>query len=73
MLSNPSQSHSLFYIETERNDGSLRTTPSLFETAKLVLNDQACTTFSTHYISVKRREDDSFRKIVIGLKVMESE
>lgn len=32
--------------------------------------DQNCTTFSTHYISIKRRDDESFRKIVIGLRAI---
>jgi hypothetical protein len=70
MIRNPSKRYSLFYIETEKGDGSLRETPSLFETAKIVLGEGNCTTFSTHYISVKRREDEGFRRIVVGLKVM---
>lgn len=71
MLNNPSLRPTLFYVETEKSDGSLRAAPSLFETAKLVLGGKGCSTFSTHYISVKRREDESFRRIVVGLKVME--
>jgi hypothetical protein len=70
MQANPSRRPTLFYVETERSDGTLRETPSLFETAQIVLKDQGCTSFSTHYISVKRRDDDSFRRIVVGLKVM---
>jgi hypothetical protein len=73
MRKNPSRKHTLFYIETEKNDGSLREVPSLFETAKIVLEEHGCTTFSTHYISIKRKEDQSFRKIVVGLKMMEAE
>ncbi len=67
---NPTQRPTIFYIETERNDGSLRQTPSMFETVKLVLEDNSCTTFSTHYISIKRKEDQSFRRIIVGLKLM---
>lgn len=70
MLENAAHSDTLFYIETERADGTLRTLPSMFETAKLVLDASNCANFATHYISVKRREDDSYRKIVIGLKVL---
>ena len=67
---NPARTPTLFYIETEKNNGSLRTVPSLFETAKLVLGTRGCTAFSTHYISIKRKEDSTYRKIVIGLKAM---
>jgi hypothetical protein len=70
MLENSAHRDTLFYIETERADGTLRTLPSMFETAKLVLDHANCANFATHYISVKRREDDSYRKIVIGLKVL---
>lgn len=73
MLHNPSRSSALFYIETERSDGSLREVPSLFETARITLGQGECTSFSTHYISVKRRRDESFHKIVVGLRVMEEE
>jgi hypothetical protein len=48
----------------------MRIIPSLFETAKIVLADSACTNFGTHYISVKRREDEKFRRIIVGMKVM---
>jgi hypothetical protein len=71
MQANPSHRGTLFYVETERNDGSLRETPSMFETAQIQLQEQNCTTFSTHYISIKRRDDDSFRKIVIGLRAVQ--
>jgi hypothetical protein len=37
LQANPASKHTLFYIETEKNDGSLREVPSLFETAKIVL------------------------------------
>ena len=37
MHKNPSRKHTLFNIETERDDGSLRGLPSLFETARIVL------------------------------------
>jgi hypothetical protein len=70
MGGNPSKRPTLFYIETERNDGSLRQTPSLFETARLVLEENSCTTFSTHYISIKRKEDQSFRRIIVGVRLM---
>lgn len=73
MTSNPSLTPTIFYIETEKNNGSLRTTPSLFETAKLILGNKGCTSFSTHYISIKRREDNSYRKIVIGLKALQKD
>jgi hypothetical protein len=73
MQKNPSGKHTLFYIETERSDGSLREVPSLFETAKIVLDENACVDFSTHYISIKRKEDQTFRRIVVGLKIMEAE
>jgi hypothetical protein len=73
MTNNPSLTPTIFYIETEKNNGSLRTTPSLFETAKLILGNKGCTSFSTHYISIKRREDNSYRKIVIGLKALQKD
>lgn len=73
MRANPSRKPTLFYIETERNDGSLRETHSLFETAKLILEQNSCTTFSTHYISIKRKEDQSFRKIIVGMKLMHNQ
>jgi hypothetical protein len=71
MQFNPSLSPTLFYIESERPDGSFKDVPSLFETAKLVLGENGCTTFSTHYIGVKRKDDQSYRKIIVGLKVMD--
>jgi hypothetical protein len=37
---------------------------------RLVLGEDGCVNFTTHYISVKRREDDSFRRIIIGMKPM---
>jgi hypothetical protein len=67
---NPSRRPTLLYIETEGNDGSLREKPSLFETAKLILEENSCTIFFTHYISIKRKEDQSFRKIMVGMKLM---
>lgn len=49
----------------------MRSIPSLFETAKLVLGADGCVNFMTHYISIKRREDETYRRIIIGLKPME--
>lgn len=70
MITNPSKSDTLLFIETEKNNGSLKAKPALFETVRLVMGKDGCVNFSTHYISVKRREDRSFRRIIIGMKPM---
>lgn len=70
MITNPSKSDTLMFIETEKTNGSLRPKPALFETVRLVMGEDGCLNFTTHYISVKRRQDDSFRRIIIGLKPM---
>jgi hypothetical protein len=45
----------------------------LFETAKIVLGEKGCVSFTTHYIGIKRKEDESFRKIVVTLAAMEKD
>ena len=46
----------------------MRDVPAFFEIYKLLLPENGCTNFSSHYISIKRREDDSYRKIIVGMK-----
>ena len=70
MIDNPSQLPVTFFIETELVNGALRETPTFFETFKLIIAENGCVNFSTHYISIKRREDSTFRKVVIGMKSM---
>jgi len=70
MLYNPTRLPSILFIETERTNGSLRDVQPLFEAAKLVLADRGCAQFTTHYISVRRREDDTLRKIVVSMRAL---
>ena len=70
MKENPSNTPTLFFVTTERTDGSLKEMPAFFETFKLLLPTGGCTNFSSHYISIRRREDDSYKRIIVGMKTM---
>lgn len=73
MLGNPSNVSTLVYIETEDSAGSLKAVPSLLKTGVLHLLPATCATFSTHYIEVKRRTDGSYHKIVMGMRLFDSD
>jgi hypothetical protein len=73
MLANPSNVSTLVYIETEDSAGAIRAVPSMLKTAILNLPPATCSIFSTHYIEVKRRTDGSYHKIVMGMRLFDSD
>jgi hypothetical protein len=70
MESNPSHLATEFFVSAEKSTAGLGPLPAFFENLKLVLGESGCTNLSSHYISIKRKDDDSYRKVIVGMRTL---